>query len=40
MKFWKYKDIILSFDKVNKIETVKNPNVKFKQWKYKLTVIL
>ena len=40
MKFWKYKDIILSIDKVNKIETVKNPNVKFKHWKYKVTVIL
>ena len=32
---WKYKDIILSIDKVNKIETFKNPNVKYKQWKYK-----
>ena len=34
-EIWKYKDIILSIDKVNKIETFKNPNVKFKQWKYK-----
>ena len=34
-EIWKYKDIILSIDKVNEIKTSKNRNVKFKQWKYK-----
>ena len=34
-EIWKYKDIILSIDKVNEIQTSKNRNVKFKQWKYK-----
>ena len=32
-EIWKYKDIILSIDKVNEIQTSKNRNVKFKQWK-------
>ena len=30
-EIWKYKDIILSIDKVNKIEYIKNYNVTFKQ---------
>ena len=33
-EIWKYKDVILSIDKVNKIEYTKNYNVSFKQWKY------
>ena len=33
-EIWKYKDVILSIDKVNKIEYNKNYNVSFKQWKY------
>ena len=31
---WKYKDIILSIENINKVEYIENPNVKFKQWKY------
>ena len=34
-KIWKYKDVILSIDEVNKIEYTKNLNVSFRQWKYK-----
>ena len=34
-EIWKYKDIILSIDKVDEIQTSKNRNVKYKQWKYK-----
>ena len=34
-QIWKYKDMILSIEKVDKIEYDTNPNVTFKQWKYK-----
>ena len=33
-EIWKYKDVILSIDKVNKIEYIENNNVVFKHWKY------
>ena len=33
-EIWKYKNIILSIDKINKIEFIPNYNVTFKQWKY------
>ena len=33
-EIWKYKDVILSIDKVNKIEYIQNNNVSFRQWKY------
>ena len=33
-QIWKYKDLILSIENVNKIEYKENPGVKFKQWKY------
>ena len=33
-QIWKYKDIILSVEKVNKIKYKNNNNVAFKQWKY------
>ena len=33
-EIWKYKDIILSIDKVNKIEYTQNYNVSFRQWRY------
>lgn len=33
-QIWKYKDIILSVEKINEIEYKKNDNVVFKQWKY------
>ena len=33
-EIWKYKDVILSIDKVNKIEYTNNYNVSFRQWKY------
>ena len=33
-EIWKYKDVFLSVDKVNKIEYVQNNNVTFGQWKY------
>ena len=36
-EIWEYKDVILSIDKVNKIEYTKNYNVSFKQWKYNKT---
>ena len=32
-EIWKYKDIILSIEKVDKIDYIKNDNVAFKQWK-------
>ena len=34
---WKYKDLILSIDEINKIEFTKNLNVTFRQWKYNKT---
>ena len=33
-EIWKYKDVFLSVDKVNKIEYVQNYNVTFGQWKH------
>ena len=36
-EIWKYKDAILSIDKVNKIEYSQNYNVIFKHWKYNKT---
>ena len=36
-EIWKYKDVILSIDEVNKIEYENNYNVEFKQWKYNKT---
>ena len=33
-QIWKYKDVILSVEKINEIEYKKNDNVVFKQWKY------
>ena len=33
-QIWKYKDMILSIEKVEKLEYIGNPNVTFKQWKY------
>lgn len=33
-QIWKYKDIILSIEKVHQIEYKENNNVAFKQWKY------
>ena len=33
-QIWKYKDVILSVDKINEIDYKKNDNVVFKQWKY------
>ena len=33
-EIWKYKDVILSIDKIDKIEYTQNYNVTFKQWKY------
>ena len=36
-EIWKYKDVILSIDKVNKIEYTNNYNVTFKQLKYNKT---
>ena len=33
-EIWKYKDVILSIDKVDEIEYNQNYNVKYKQWKY------
>jgi len=33
-QIWKYKDIILSVEDINKIVYDNNPNVTFKQWKY------
>ena len=33
-QIWKYKDVILSIDKVNKIKYEQNNNVTFRQWKY------
>ena len=32
-EIWKFKDVILSIDKVNKIEYTINYNITFKQWK-------
>ena len=36
-EIWKYKDVILSIDKVDKIEYITNYNVSFRQWKYNKT---
>ena len=36
-EIWKYKDAILSLDKVDKIEYTPNYNVSFRQWKYNKT---
>ena len=33
-QIWKYKDVILSVEKINEIEYKKNDNVVFKQWRY------
>ena len=33
-QIWKYKDVILSVEKVNYIEYKENSNAAFKQWKY------
>jgi len=33
-QIWKYKDVILSVEKINEIEYKKNDNIVFKQWKY------
>ena len=36
-EIWKYKDVILSIEKVNKIEYIQNNNVSFRQWKFNKT---
>ena len=36
-EIWKYKDVILSIDKIDKIEYSNNYNAIFKQWKYNKT---
>ena len=36
-EIWKYKDLILSIDKIDKIEYTYNYNVTFRQWKYNKT---
>ena len=33
-QIWKYKDMILSIEKIDQIEYEQNNNIAFKQWKY------